>query len=175
MEFKRACFESACACVAVVTKLLFDLTICCRLLSTHWVCWRAVFASLLTKSTSAGEKVLRLSHLEERVLRWRQGRWCCYGNARLVGRHRGCCQNCRPESLVGCHRVGYKEVACAAPRVAIKVGFKDAARLGLLFAIMASAFEGRLPIVVLAYFEKECHVDARLVAEEIPKCDRKYR
>ena len=72
-------------------------------------------------------------------------------------------------------RVDYKEVACAAPRVAIKVGFKDAARLGLLFAIMASAFEGRLPIVVLAYFEKECHVDARLVAEEIPKCDRKYR
>ena len=59
-------------------------------------------------------------------------------------------------------RASCKEVACAALRVAIKVGFKDAARLGLLFAIMASAFEGRLLIIILAYFEKR--VPRRCVA-----------
>ena len=42
-------------------------------------------------------------------------------------------------------RAGCKEAACAAPRVAIKVGFKDAVRLGLLFCHQNGAFFKRRP------------------------------
>ena len=82
---------------------------------------------------------MRLSHVEGKVLRRRKGRRCCYGLLGMLVAVEAAVKGAVQSRWSVAITAGCKEAACAASRVAIKVVFKTAGRMGMLFAIMASA------------------------------------